>query len=293
MFIRQQLIAVMLSCGALVSAPLIAKSAVWQISNGDNNLYIAGTLDFLPASAYPLPAEFNYAYQQSDVIVQAFPLTQINRVQSQIELLQILRYPMGVSLTQKLTISMQQQLADYFYGIGLDWQQFAAYKPAWVVLNIIAREVQARHYTAEGIALYFANRSQQDGKPQYYLSSLQQQFLQLAALGEGDEEALLAATLAQWVEAEVFFAIAAWQEADLEAFALHSEQGLQHSSPLLYQQLIVLPNQQLLPKIEKMLADTSVELVLLDMYILAGKHGLLQLLKQAGYQVQMLALSAG
>lgn len=282
---------VVLVSGAFNSAPLLAQSAVWRVSNGDSHIYIAGILNFLPASAYPLPAEFSYAYQQSDMLIQAFPPTQLNAAQSHIDLLQVLRYPLGERLTQKLSLDMQQQLAAYFYRAGLDWQQFADYKPAWVMLNIIAREVQARQYTAKSVAIYFAEKAQQDGKPQYYLSSLQQQFLALATLGQGVEEALLASTLAQWVETETFCAVCAWQAADLAAFALHNEHSLQHIEPLLYQQLIVAPNLHALPKIKKMLTNTTVELVLLDIHLLAGKDGMLNLLQKAGYQVQTLMLN--
>lgn len=282
---------VVLVSGALGSAPLLAQSAVWQVSHGDSRLYIAGTQSFLPATAYPLPAEFTYAYQQSDVLIQAFPLAQLNAAQSHIELLQALRYPEGEHLTQKLGFATQQQLSDYFYTAGLDWRQFADYKPAFTMLHIVALEVLAANYTAEGVALHFANLAQQDGKPQRYLGTLQQQFTQLALLGDGIEDAMLSAVLQQAAESKTFFAIEAWQTADLAAFAAYNDRWLQQVSPQLYQQLIVNPNQQFLAKTAEFLSDATVEMLLLDMGLLAGPDGLLQLLEQAGYQVQQLPLS--
>lgn len=281
----------MLVSGALGSAPLLAQSAVWLVSNGDSRLYIAGTLNFLPATAYPLPAEFTYAYQQSDVLIQAFPLTQLEAAHSQIELLQALRYPVGECLTQKLGFATQQQLADYFYAAGLDWRQFADYKPALTMLQIVALEVLATNYTAEGVALHFANHALQDGKPQHYLGTLQQQFTQLALLGEGIEDAMLSAVLQQMTKSQAFFAIEAWQTADLDAFAAYNDRWLQQVNPQLYQQLIVNPNQMLLARTAEFLSDSTVEMLLLDMGLLAGPDGLLQLLKQAGYQVQALTLT--
>lgn len=278
--------------GVLGSAPLLAQSAVWQVSNGDSRLYIAGTLNFLPATAYPLASEFTYAYQQSDVLVQAFPLTQLNAAQSQIELLQALRYPEGEHLTQKLGFATQQQLADYFYTAGLDWRQFADYKPAFTMLQIVALEVLAANYTAEGVALHFANLAQQDGKPQRYLGTLQQQFIQLARLGESIEDAMLLAVLQQITKSPAFFAVEAWQTADLAAFAAYNDRWLQQVSPQLYQQLVIDPNQMLLARTAEFLSDSTVEMLLLDMSLLAGPDGLLQLLEQAGYHVQQLQLSA-
>jgi uncharacterized protein YbaP (TraB family) len=45
------------------------KTSVWEISNGDNVLYIGGTIHILRESDYPLPSAFDTAFNDSEIIV--------------------------------------------------------------------------------------------------------------------------------------------------------------------------------------------------------------------------------
>ena len=47
---------------------LFAKSSVWKVSKGGESLYIGGTCHLLRSSDYPLPPEFELAYDQSDTL---------------------------------------------------------------------------------------------------------------------------------------------------------------------------------------------------------------------------------
>ncbi|MCL2480953.1 MAG: TraB/GumN family protein [Spirochaetaceae bacterium] len=48
---------------------LHAETSVWKISNGDNILYIGGTIHILRESDYPLPEPFYTAFDESEIIV--------------------------------------------------------------------------------------------------------------------------------------------------------------------------------------------------------------------------------
>jgi uncharacterized protein len=48
----------------------LAETSVWKVTKGDNYLYLGGTLHLLPESAFPLPAELEQAYNDSDHLVQ-------------------------------------------------------------------------------------------------------------------------------------------------------------------------------------------------------------------------------
>jgi uncharacterized protein YbaP (TraB family) len=61
------IIAVVIACMSSVS--LYAETSVWKISNGDNVLYIGGTVHVLRASDYPLPDAFDTAFEKSDIMV--------------------------------------------------------------------------------------------------------------------------------------------------------------------------------------------------------------------------------
>ena len=54
---------------SLFSAPLYAETSVWKVKQGENHLFIGGTIHVLAEADYPLPAEFNRAYQLAERLV--------------------------------------------------------------------------------------------------------------------------------------------------------------------------------------------------------------------------------
>ena len=60
----------LLLSSALVSPAVLAETSVWKVSKGGDYLYVAGTVHLLPESAFPLPAEFDKAYTDSDTLVK-------------------------------------------------------------------------------------------------------------------------------------------------------------------------------------------------------------------------------
>ena len=47
----------------------IAESPVWKVTNGEEHLYLGGTIHLLGQSDYPLPAGFEHAYRAAEKIV--------------------------------------------------------------------------------------------------------------------------------------------------------------------------------------------------------------------------------
>jgi len=53
-------------CMAVLSiSPAIADASVWSVRSGDNVIYLGGTVHLLRPGDYPLPDEFEEAYQAS------------------------------------------------------------------------------------------------------------------------------------------------------------------------------------------------------------------------------------
>lgn len=284
---------IVLSSCILCSGALLAQSAVWQVQHDNNVMYIAGGINFLPASAYPLPAEFTFAYAQSNLLVQALPVQQLMAPASYLLLQQQMQYPASTSLSQHLTATTQQKLQRYLNGAGINWQQLDSFKPGMLMLQMTAMEVRNLHYSADGIAVHFAQKASQDNKPQQYLGSLAEHFSLLAALGQGYEDAFVHSLLKQVADSAKNFQIMlqVWQTADLAQQALLNQKLREQVDLRLYQQLFTERHQAWLPQIESLLATEPASMLLLDMAALAGPDGIIQLLRQQGYQVQPLDLS--
>jgi len=56
-------------CMAVLSiSPAIADASVWSVRSGDNVIYLGGTVHLLRPGDYPLPDEFEEAYQASSLL---------------------------------------------------------------------------------------------------------------------------------------------------------------------------------------------------------------------------------
>jgi uncharacterized protein YbaP (TraB family) len=81
---------------------------------------------------------------------------------------------------------------------------------------------------------------------------------------------------------------AAWREGDQKKMAALSLEEMRTEFPDIYQQLLVGRNKNWLPRIESMLKDPEVELVLVGAMHLLGEDGVLELLRKRGYHLEQL-----
>ncbi|MDX1678546.1 TraB/GumN family protein [Arsukibacterium sp.] len=273
---------------AFSSASVLAETSMWKVSKDNDYLYIGGTVHLLPESAFPLPAEFDAAYQATDTLVLEVKMPDPANTAAQTALLQAMAYNDGRSLAKVLSPEVYQQVSDYFAHYGVQLQQLDGYKPGFVALQMLALEMMKAQMAGEGVDSYFDKKAQADGKAMAYLETVESQLNLLANMGEGYEDAFLTMNLEQFADFENYFAdmIAAWRAGDMNALNKLAVEPARELDPVLYQALFVQRNNAWLPQIEKMFGNDSKELVLVGGAHLAGTDSVLALLQQAGYQVQ-------
>lgn len=54
---------------ALLSVSASAETSLYEITKGDQKIYLGGTIHVLRSSDYPLPAEFEQAYENANILV--------------------------------------------------------------------------------------------------------------------------------------------------------------------------------------------------------------------------------
>lgn len=277
-----------LLAAAFNSASVLAETSMWKVSKGNDYLYIGGTVHLLPESAFPLPAEFDAAYQATDTLVLEVKMPDLTDAAAQNAMLQAMAYNDGRSLTKVLSPEVYQQVSDYFAPYGVQLQQLDGFKPGFVALQMLALEMMKAQMAGEGVDSYFDKKAQADGKTMAYLETVESQLNLLANMGEGYEDAFLKMNLEQVSDFENYFAamITAWRAGDMEALNKLAVEPARELDPVLYQALFVKRNNAWLPQIENMFGNDSKELVLVGSGHLAGEDSVLALLQQAGYQVQ-------
>lgn len=275
---------------SLTAAPALAQTSMWKVSNGNDYLYIGGTVHLLPESAFPLPAEFDAAYKATDTLVLEANMPEPTDTDAQMTMLQAMAYSDGRSLSKVLSPEVYQLVADYFAPYGVQLQQLDGYKPGFIMLQMLALEMMKAQMAGEGVDSYFDKRAKADGKTLAYLESVDSQIQLLANMGEGYEDAFMQMNLEQYSDFKAYFAamVAAWRAGDMIELDTLVVKPARELDPVLYQALFVQRNNAWLPQIKQMFGNDSKELVLVGGGHLAGEHSVLALLQQAGYKVEQI-----
>ena len=101
-------------CKAVLSiSPAIADTTVWSVRSGDNVIYLGGTVHFLRPGDYPLPDEFEEAYQASSELYFETDIAAMSDLSVQAQLLQQLTYSDDRSLRTVLSDEAYTALSAY------------------------------------------------------------------------------------------------------------------------------------------------------------------------------------
>lgn len=272
----------------LLQTPAFAASSVWKISKGNDELYLGGTVHMLPPSAFPLPEEFEQAYRKADVVILEAKLPDPADQQAAMAMMAKLSYNNGDTLSQKLSPKVLQALADYLKTFSLTPQQFNAFKPGFVAMQIAMLELRKAGMAGDGVDAYFVKKATADAKPQQYLETMEFQLDLMANMGAGTEDKFMLANLKRADETAELLrqSIAAWQVGDIAALERILLNDARADDPASFELLFTKRNQDWIPKIQQLFGNGKRELILVGAGHLPGEDGVLSLLQAAGYQVE-------
>lgn len=278
-----------LLAGLLTCINLNAAS-VWKVSNGQQYLYLAGTVHLLSDDDYPLPKEYQQAYKSADTLVFETDMQAISSGRFQRKTLQLLTYSDETTLESVLSADTYQQLKQYLGNRNVDLDTMRKYKPSLMAVTLSMLEFQALGLTSIGVDQYFSEHAISDGKQQTWLESPEQQLAFLAAMGKGQEDQLIAYTLRDIKgTAKMMNDLKRyWRDGDMQSLAELGIMPLLKDYPQIYQDMLVKRNKNWLPKLEQILNSSGVEMVLVGAMHLAGEDSVLRLLNAKGYTIEKL-----
>lgn len=271
-------------------AQACAGSPVWQIEKEGSRLYLGGSIHYLGESDYPLPAAFESAYQRSHVVAFETDIEAMQTADGSRRILERLSYSTGGSLRQDISASTYASLRDFFARRGMPMAQVDQFRPGMVSVMIAVAELQHLGLAGEGVDVFFDRRARADGRQRLQLESLDRQIDFLAGMGAGREDELLNYTLREARNIGNLMAAMkkAWREGNLDELERIIVQPMAQDFPGIYQDLLPRRNREWLPRLEKMLQDETIELVIVGAAHLVGRDGLLTMLRQRGYRIEQL-----
>ena len=277
-------------CLAFGSGIAGAQSSVWSVGSGDDRIFLAGTVHLLRPSDYPLPEEFEQAYQAADRLYFETDIAAMNDLAVQAGMLQQLMYSDERTLRTVLNAEALAALDTYLNAAGMPLMIVEKFKPGLLVSTLQVLEFQKMGFTPQGVDMHFFNRAMTDGKTTGELESLQAQIEYLASMGEGYESDFILLSLQDMAEVPTVMddLIGAWRSGDNGELARQFVDDMKTETPELYDALLVERNHNWLPVIEQMFSEDGIEFVLVGAAHLVGEDGLLSLLQARGYQIEQL-----
>lgn len=272
----------------MLSLPLAAETSLWKVSQGDNILFLGGTIHVLRESDYPLPDAYQWAYDQASIIGFETDLRTITDTTFQTRLLAAARYPAGEDLSDHVSIEALQALQSQSEKAGINPAVLLPYKPAVAMFSLMRLELSRLGVTAGGVDEYFMLKADAQDKPIIGLETGDQQIQFLTELGVGFESEFILHSLTEieQLESMLHQMIGMWRSGDNARLEATFVTPLQQDYPGIYRSLLLERNRDWVRQLEALLETTAVELVLVGVAHLPGNDGLLNQLQRRGYEVE-------
>lgn len=274
---------------ALLSVSASAETSLYEITKGDQKIYLGGTIHVLRSSDYPLPAEFEQAYENANILVLETDMKKASSPEFGQQMAQAFMYRDGKNLSQDLQPKLWRELQKFADDRQLPLGQMSIFKAMFVSLTLSVAEMQRKGFgVGQGVDSYFYQKAILSGKATQELETTDEVLAQLQSLADMDANVVIKSTLRdiRKMDQALEKAVGYWRKGELEQLDKEMAADMRNETPEIYEKLLIARNQAWLPKIEQMFASPEVELVLVGSLHLSSKDGLLAHLEKRGYKIK-------
>ena len=271
----------------VISTHLFAASTVYEISKGNNKVYLAGTIHMLRAQDFPPPAEFDSAYRQSEYIYFETDIQYTQTPEFGQRFAQAMTLPDNKSIKDVLSPDVWAELQNFSQKNKFPLNQFINFSPAMISILITITETK-KMGVDDGIDAYYDKLARNDKKLIGEMESGDDVIGYMKNFSQEDPDKIIKSTLSdvENIHEDLKSMIMFWRTGDLDSLEHNMGEKMRKEMPGAYKSLVIDRNKKWLPKMEKMLATPEVEMVMVGSLHLPGKHGLLASLKKSGYNVK-------
>lgn len=262
---------------------------LWRYQSGTSTVYLAGSLHLLKQSIYPLPAQYEQAFELSDKLVLEVNTTALSPSEINAKTQAAARLTEQRYLRESFNAEDYSRLANVasLYGIPLQSLQF--YKPAMAYTQLSLMGFVALGYDPDlGVETYFTQRKSSQDILQ--LETLDLQLGYLFDQPKATQIAVLMDTVNQFAEIESAASdlVRAWASGNDITLAKLIADQYAHSELLqqFSEQLLDKRNAAMSEKIVGYLNSNESYFVIVGAAHLAGEHSIINLLKGKGINGQ-------
>ncbi|MFD1134735.1 TraB/GumN family protein [Paenibacillus urinalis] len=264
------------------------KGFLWEVSNGDNTVYLVGSMHIADDSFYPLDPSYDIAFEDSEYLGVEIDLTQAQDETMQKMMLDLGMYQDGTTLKDHISSETYEELGEILVENGLEKDALDGYKP-WVVEITMSqlKSMEAGYQGEIGIDLHFLQKAIERKMPIIELETYQSQLELLSGFSGELQETNLKSVLDNFhlVDDSVDQMAEMWKLGDEEAL-LEITNSMKTNEEY-YKGMLVDRNLKMADKIEGYLTaeDEADYFIVVGAAHYAGEDGIVKLLQDRGYTV--------
>ncbi|MCZ6879717.1 MAG: TraB/GumN family protein [Gammaproteobacteria bacterium] len=289
-FIRIALSLLLILPLAAVAGPE-QRGLVYAVQSDEVTLYLTGSIHVLREDDYPLPAVLSEVYGKSDALIMEIDLDDLDPLESAALIRSLAMAPNGSDLRSLMGEASFNRSMESALALGIDLERFGEVRPWFAALMVLEWSLRKAGYSPEnGVEQHFLRQAIADKKPIEGLETMEQQLNIFASLSDAEQGMFLEKTLAELDQLtdEIDKLLVAWKTGDdgvLESLLLDSFDEF----PELFDELVDQRNQAWDRQLTEILRHGVKDyMVIVGALHLLGERGVIELLRQRGFEVRRL-----
>ena len=265
---------------------------LWQLKSNESTIFIAGSIHILKPGFFPLPPQFEAAFNTSDYLVLEVDTEEMAPTAMQALSMQYAQLPAHTPLSSLLDSDTYQSLGSALEDYGINIDHFERFKPNFVTQQLAVLALLSVGYDpASGLESHF--RRKKGGRSILQLESVEFQLDLLFNTPIPTQIDMTAETIKQLPSFEAVTAdlVTAWLSGDDGAFleATEAQSGDTPALRAFNKKLLTDRNYGMTDTITGYLTQPGTYFVLVGAAHLIGDEGIPALLKKRGYAPRRLA----
>ncbi|MCL2412192.1 MAG: TraB/GumN family protein [Treponema sp.] len=274
---------------ALAHTPTLSGSSVWKISGDSGIMFMAGSVHILRETDFPLPGEFDLAFNKSDRLVLEADVTLMEDPLLMEYLVSQMFLPDDLTLKDVLDPEVFELLAEVCYEFGFSINDVMRFKPSMVMMILSLLQIEDFGFVQYGVDHYYQEKAYLTGMPVYFLETVESQIHAIVSMGVGYENEFILYSIQDMAGTEdgLELLMEEWKYGKSEGME-ETLRAMREDWPSIYRALITARHDAWQPQLIDMIASEYVYFVITGVLHKHGPNGLIQMLEDLGYTVEQL-----